>query len=55
METAGVLEMTGIMFSQTGTNVIDIQNLKMNEGTPADATSSIMYWVPGGTAWSYAY
>ena len=55
MGTAGVLEMTGVMFKEIGTNVIDIQKLKLNDGTPADATSSIMYWVPGGTAWSRAY
>ncbi len=55
MDSAGVLEMTGIMFKGVGANVIDIQLLKMNSGTPADATTSIMYWVPGGTAWTYAY
>ena len=55
MGTPGVLEMTGIMLKDVGTNTIDIQKLKLNAGTPADAGSSIMYWVPGGTAWSYAY
>ena len=55
MGTAGVLEMTGVMFKDVNVSTIDIQNLKMNEGTPADAGSSIMYWVPGGTAWSRAY